>query len=187
MSKQGDIQFIERLRKGERDAFKHLVLSYSSLFFTKAKIYSRNTQDAEDSLQDAYVTIYQKIEQFEGTELGRLLAWCQKIVINTCISKYRKHYYSHERNELTPQTDIEIAPDVFGQFEKSELLKLIQLLPEGYRQIFSLFAIEGYSHKEIAEMLNIKANTSRSQYLRAKRKLNVLMSEHSQITLSHGI
>ena len=187
MNKQEEIQFIKRLRNGERDAFKHLVLSYSSLFFTKAKLYSRNKQDAEDSLQDAYVTIYQKIDQFHGNELGKLLAWCQKIVINTSLSKYRKKYYSHERDELTPQTDIEISPEVYGQFEQAELLSIIQLLPEGYRQIFSLFAIEGYSHKEIAEKLNIKSNTSRSQYIRAKRKLNVLMSEHSQITLSHGI
>lgn len=160
------------MKKGDRGAFKHLVLSYSSLFFTKAKLYSRNKQDAEDSLQDAFVIIYQKVNQFEGEELGQFLSWSQKIVVNTCLSKYRRHYYSHERNELTEQTDIEIAPEIYGRFEKENLMKVINLLPDGYKQIFSLFAIEGFSHKEIAQQLNIKSNTSRSQYIRAKRKLN---------------
>jgi len=187
LSNPKDIEFVKLLKRGERGAFKHLVLSYSSLFFTKAKLYSRNEQDAEDSLQDAYVTIYQKIDQFEGEELGRLLSWCQKIVINTCLSKYRKHYYSHERNELTPMNDIEISPEIYGQLEKAELLKVITQLPDGYKQIFSLYAIEGYSHQEIAEQLNIKSNTSRSQYVRAKRKLNELMTSYSQTILTNGI
>lgn len=175
------------MKNKERGAFQHLVLSYSSLLFTKAKLYSRNRQDAEDSLQDAFVIIYQKLDSFQGEELGRFLAWCNKIVINTSLAKYRRKHFSFERDEITEQTDVQIAPEVYQQFEREDLMRLIEMLPSGYKQVFSLFAIEGYSHKEIAELLQIKSSSSRSQYIRAKRKLNELMQIQSHTILSHEI
>ena len=172
-------ELIKQLKERDRAAFKQFVLSYSSLFFTKAKMYCRNTQDAEDALQDSFVTIYQKLVDFKGNNLSAFIAWCSKIVVHTSIAKYRRNYYTMERNELTEQSDVQIDPTIYQKLNKDELMNLIEKLPSGYRQIFLLFAIEGYSHKEIAEQLNIGASSSRSQYIRAKQKLKDIILSHS--------
>lgn len=174
---------VKNLQRGERGAFKHFVLTYSSLFFTKAKMYCRNTQDAEDTLQDAFVTIYQKLPEFKGDNTNAFISWSCKIVINTALSKYRRMYFTKERTELTEQTDIHIDPSVYSSIGQEELMNLVNKLPEGYKQIFSLYAIEGYSHKEIADLISIKESTSRSQYIRAKRKLKDMMTASSPINM----
>ncbi len=179
MSTQSNNISLQQLKNRERDAFKHFVLSYSTLLFTKAKLYCRNNQDAEDALQDAFVTIYQKLMDFEGNELNAFISWCSKIVVNTSIAKYRRNYYALERNVLDDKTDVHIDPKIYQKLNKDELMKLIEKLPNGYRQIFLLFAIEGYSHKEIAAQLNIGESSSRSQYIRAKKKLKALILSYS--------
>lgn len=175
MNSYTDISLIHHLKIRERDAFKHLVLNYSSLFMTKAVFYCRNKQDAEDALQESFIIIYRKLPDFQGENKNAFLAWCNKIVINNCLSKYRKKYYSFERNEILEGTEAAIDPSVYSKLGKEEIYNQISQLPEGYKEIFSLFAIDGFSHKEIAAQLNIKESTSRSQYVRAKKKLKSQM------------
>jgi len=151
---------------------------------TKALFYSRSKEDAEDSLQDAFVTIYQKLPDFKGENKKAFISWCSKITINSCLSKYKRHYFTFERNELKSGMDITIDPSIYSTMSKEEIVEQINLLPEGYREIFSLFAIDGFSHAEIADHLNIKESSSRSQYTRAKKKLKLQLERLSNSNIA---
>lgn len=147
-----------------------MVYHYSPKLLASACLYCKNKADAEDVLQDAYVIVFKKINQFEGDSEGQLYAWIKKITINLALNKYRLNYYKKEVH-LENQIEIVKEPDVFSQLEMQEVLKLVKEMPIGYRRIFSLFVFESKPHKEIAELLKIKTSTSRSQYIRAKRWL----------------
>ncbi|MBN2486102.1 MAG: sigma-70 family RNA polymerase sigma factor [Bacteroidales bacterium] len=130
--------------------------------------YVADKSEAEDILQDSFLKIFNNIKEFSGK--GHFENWMRKIVVNTAITHFhreKKHYY-HNEIEDVPETESisDIAPDSI--IESEELYRLLKSMPEGYRIIFNLYAIEGYKHKEIAEQLNIEESTSKTQYLRAK-------------------
>lgn len=160
---------IQRLRNGEEPAFTELVLSTSSRLMTVAKVYTDSVQDAEDILQDAYVIVYQKIGMFVGDEPKAFYGWMKRILINLALSKNKKKYKKLEQSLDTMVVDQPFNANVLSNLSRDEIMQLVFSLPSGYRQVFALFAIEGYSHKEIAEQLGVKVSTSRSQFLRAKR------------------
>ena len=159
---------IQKLKKGDHDAFKELVYKHTPKLMTVARIYTRNAEDAKDVLQDAFISIYQHIDQFKGNEEVALLAWMKKIVMNAGLAKYKKMSYTKENFSLDNVLEKSVEPLALANFDADELMKAIYNLPLKYKQVLGLFAIEGYSHKEIAEMLNIQTSTSRSTYSRAK-------------------
>lgn len=165
------IDLIDRLRKGLEPAFTELVLASSQQLMAVALVYADSKQDAQDILQDAYIIFFQKIGQFRGDEPKAFYGWMKRITINLAISKNRKKYKTMESSIETLKTDQPIDANIFSQMNKDEIMELVFNLPSGYRQVFALFAIEGFSHKEIADKLGIKASTSRSQFIRAKRVL----------------
>lgn len=139
--------------------------------------YTNNGEEAQDVLQDGFIKIFNKLPDFESK--GSLEGWVRRIMVNTALDQYRKN--------KKHQNDVDV--DVVGyKLEKNEfivesitaqdLLKIIQTIPEGYRIVFNLFAIEGYSHKEIAERLGVTESTSKSQYSRAKSLLRKLMVDN---------
>ena len=135
---------------------------------TVARIYTRNAEDAKDVLQDAFISIYQHIYQFQGNEEKALLAWMKRIVINAGLAKYKKMSYTMEGYSLDNVLEKSVEPVALANFDTEELMKAIYSLPLKYKRVIGLYAIEGYSHKEIADMLNIQTSTSRSTYSRAK-------------------
>lgn len=159
---------IAKLKQGNHDTFRELVYTHTPKLMTVARIYTRNAEDAKDVLQDAFISIFQKIEQFEGDSESSLLAWMKKIVMNAGLAKYKKMSYTKEIFSLDNVLEKSVEPLVLSNFDAEELMKSIYALPLKYKQVIGLYAIEGYSHKEIAEMLNIKPSTSRSTYSRAK-------------------
>ncbi|MDJ0674254.1 MAG: RNA polymerase sigma factor [Calothrix sp. MO_167.B42] len=171
---------IKNLKEGDPKAFKELVYHYSGILMTVAKLYTRNKEDAEDVLQDAFISVYRKINQFQGSEEKAFVGWMKRIVTNAALSKYRKMRYEYESYSLdtiTPQTE---DPAVLIQYEYEELMMAIYDLPLNYKRIVGLYAIDGYSHKEIAELLNIRPGTSRSMYSRAIKKLKEKLSAKSK-------
>ena len=139
--------------------------------------YMNNEEEAQDVLQDGFIKIFSKLHDCESK--GSLEGWVRRIMVNTALDQYRKN--------KKHQNDVDV--DVVGyKLEKNDfiiesitagdLLKIIQAIPEGYRVVFNLFAIEGYSHKEIAERLGVTESTSKSQYSRAKSLLRKLMVEN---------
>lgn len=131
--------------------------------------YAGNQKDAEDILQESFIRIFSYIGQFRGE--GSFEGWLKRIVVNTALKSLQRRQIRfsaiNEGDETTPSID----PQILDRLSVEELLQLISKLPEGYRIVFNLYALEGYDHNEIAEMLNINPGTSRSQLLKARRLL----------------
>ncbi len=134
--------------------------------------YARNKSDAEDILQEAFIKIFEKIEQFRHE--GSFEGWIRKIVVNTALKKYSVLRYSAEKfNQDIAECEEFNSNDVsaYSHLSEKDLLKLINDLPDGYRLVFNLYVMEGYKHEEIAKMLNINSGTSRSQLAKARTML----------------
>lgn len=172
-------ELIERLKNQEFKAQKILYKKYSSKFLGICMRFAKNKQEAEDILQDSFIKIYKKIGQFNYE--GSFEGWMKRIIINTAISNYRKYHKvcNIEIDEfILREEQASFAFDIDEcEFTREEILKAIQSLSPGYRIVFNLYAIEGYSHKEIAEMLNIDISTSKSQYSRAKKILQYRLQQ----------
>jgi len=126
--------------------------------------------EAEDSLQDAFITIFQRIGQFKGK--GSFEGWLKRIAINTVLQKYRQKRLYDLPNDavLEAQQDLALTP-IDESLPLTFLLEIIQHLPERYRLVFNLYVLDGYTHKEIAELLNISDGTSKSNLARARQLL----------------
>lgn len=176
-------ELIEQCKKNNAKAQKILYDKYSGLMLGICVRYSKNINDAEDILQEGFLKIYFNIKDFAG--IGSFEGWMKKVFINTAITHYHKnlkHQYHQDINEIN-ESSIENKTEEYDTslFSKDELLKIINSLSDGYRIIFNLYAIEGYKHKEIAEILEIDINTSKSQYSRAKKILQKKVTELNQI------
>lgn len=137
---------------------------YSSVLFGICLKYSPNYTEAEDSLQDAFITIFSRIEQYKGK--GSFEGWMKRITVNTVLQKYRKKkIYDIPNEEQLEAEDVEVVDD---GIPLDYLLQIIQELPDRYRLVFNLYVMDGYSHKEIAEMLDISDGTSKSNLARAR-------------------
>jgi RNA polymerase sigma-70 factor (ECF subfamily) len=145
--------------------------------------YARNAADAEDILQDAFIKVFDKIQQFKFQ--GSFEGWVRKIMVNTALKKYSLRRYEKEVNgyESEGKEDKGIEPSAYTHLTEKELLELINALPDGYRIIFNLYVIEGYQHDEIAAMLNIQAGTSRSQLVKARNMLQKMIIQSQKIAV----
>ncbi|PHN04395.1 RNA polymerase sigma factor [Flavilitoribacter nigricans] len=160
---------IRRCIKGHPDAQKQLYVRYQSRLFGLCLRYARSEAEALDFLQEGFIKIFRDLNRFRGD--GPLEAWMCRVVVNTAISKLRRKSWIKEENydwEAIPSEEPEADPEGLNA---EQLIELIRQLPDGFRTVFNLYAVEGYSHKEIARILDIAESTSRSQYLRARRLL----------------
>lgn len=140
--------------------------------------YSGDRDMAQDILQDSFIKIYNKIKDFNKE--GSLEGWISRIVSNTAIDHLRKR--TREHNYITDKEKVKeeiYEPDAIENMKAQDVLSLVAKLPDGARMIFNLYALEGYTHKEIAKKLNIAEGTSKSQFNRARKMLMALLSKHS--------
>lgn len=161
-------QIIEGCCRNDRKAQKALYERYASVLLGVCIRYSGRRDEAEDILQDGLIKIYFNVKDFAGK--GSFISWMKKIMVNTAITNYHrnlKHQYHQDIDDIR-ETDIKGSSQGWSEFTQEELANCIKDLPTGYRLVFNLYAIEGYKHKEIAEMLEVDVNTSKSQYSRAK-------------------
>jgi RNA polymerase sigma-70 factor (ECF subfamily) len=130
--------------------------------------YAVDKSDAEDILQESFLKIYFNIKDFSGT--GSFIGWLRKVAVNTAITHYHRNLKYRYHVEIDEYVSIETGEASFEEdfFTSEELYKVLNDLPAGYRMVFNLYAVDGYKHKEIAEMLGIDTNTSKSQYSRAR-------------------
>ncbi len=131
--------------------------------------YARTPADAADILQEGFLKVYSKLEQFQFQ--GSFEGWIRRIMVNTALRTYQKQRFDHEYTGYEQLPDAPVDPDAISALSEAELLRVISQLPEGYRVVFNLVAIEGYSHAEVAETLGIQESTSRSQLTKARRWL----------------
>lgn len=166
-----DSEILQGCIKCKPSAQRELFEKYSPLLLGICIRYAVSVEEAEDILQEGFVKIFLNITHFKGE--GSLVAWMRRIMINTAITAYHralKHRY-HDDIEDIRETSMENVSWSDADFTAEELQKIIAQMPEGYRMVFNLYAIEGYKHREIADMLAIDENTSKSQYSRARRWL----------------
>ncbi|MEO6669439.1 MAG: sigma-70 family RNA polymerase sigma factor [Ferruginibacter sp.] len=132
--------------------------------------FAKNREDAEDMLQDGFIKVFTQLHQYRNE--GALEGWIRRIVVHTCINILKKNKKFADSVDIIHASSIHVKEDMIPSImQAKQVVECIRLLPLGYRTVLNLYAIEGYSHKEIAQMLEIEESTSRSQYTRAKAML----------------
>ena len=176
-----DKQIIAGCAKHERNAQQMLYDKYSRFLFGICLRYAVDKAEAEDILQDSFLKIFFNIKHFSGT--GSFIGWLRKITVNTAITQYHKNLKHRYHVDIEEHVSAEVGVASFEEdfFTSEELYKVLNELPAGYRMVFNLYAVEGYKHKEIAEILEIDTNTSKSQYSRAKAVIRDKLEKISQI------
>ena len=167
-------QLIEGCINGDRRAQKALYDKYSRRMMAVCLRYVKDMEDARDSLQEGFVKLYTNINKYSGE--GSFEGWVRKIFVNNALERLRQNDILKNADDIS---DIDYAdmPDdsAAAQMSSDEIMTYVRSLPDGFRTVFNLFAIEGYSHKEIGDKLNISESTSRSQYMRARKILQKMI------------
>ncbi len=166
----------EKCRANDRQAQFSLYQLFAPKLYAICIRYAQDEDEAQDILQNGFVRIFSKAEQFEGT--GSLEGWIKKIMIHTAIEQFRKN----KRQFIVRESDLansyeHVKSYELDQMDYKDLLAMIKTLPLGYKTVFNLYAIEGYSHKEIAEMLEISEGNSKSQLSRARQWLKLRINK----------
>lgn len=172
---------IEQCYKNDAKAQSQIYKLYASKLFSLSLKYSRSRAEAEDNLQDAFVTIFNKIEQYKHQ--GSFEGWMKRITINTALQRYRSvGVFDIISEDQIEDVSVEMDEDTIGV---DYLLQIIQELPDRYRLVFNLYALDDYSHKEISEMLEISIGTSKSNLSRARLILKERIEQYKAGSNSH--
>ena len=171
---QNEQQFVAALVRGDREAQRMLYEEHYGALMSICQRYAGGEHEAMDLLHESFIKIFQKIGRYEsGTAL---LAWMRRITVNTAIDHYRRNARRRTEDLDRAYSVSSDAPDVFAQFGAREILNAVQQLSPTYRTIFNLYVIEGYSHREIGEQLTITESTSRSNLVKARGKLQKILT-----------
>jgi RNA polymerase sigma factor (sigma-70 family) len=168
-------ELIKKCKEENIKAQGELYTLFSAKLFSICLKYSRNATEAQDNLQDAFITIFKSIKQYKHK--GSFEGWMKRITVNTVLQKYRKERVFEIVNEERiedPEVEIEES-NITLDF----LLQIIQELPDRYRLVFNLYVLDGYSHKDISEMLDITTGTSKSNLARARMILKNKIEDHN--------
>lgn len=174
-----EAELIAGCLKGSRRHQRELYDRYSGRMMGICMRYAASEAEAEDILQEGFVTVFRKIASYKGT--GELGAWIRKVFVNAALMNYRRNKKHRLQADLA---DVEYMQegndDVFQQMSAADLMRMVQRLPLGCRMVFNLYAIEGYNHREIAEKLGVSAGTSKSQFSRARMLLRKMIENESR-------
>lgn len=183
-SEINDISTIQDILKGDKNAFRSLYNKYSKLYLLTCLRYVKNRSDAEDLLQDSCVKIFKDLKQFDPSK-GTFINWSKRVVINTCLQKLRKNNVLNVfENIFELSSSLATKSDAIDNLNLQDLTKLIQKLPKGYRTVFNLYVVDGFSHREISNLLVISESTSKTQLMKAKRLLKSYISDSEQSLIS---
>jgi RNA polymerase sigma factor (sigma-70 family) len=168
----------EAILKGclENDATaqRELYNKYSPKMLSVCYRFAHNREDAEDMLQEGFIKVFTQIHSFESR--GAFEGWIRRIIVHTCINILKKHKKFNESVDIIHATGLQVREEtVPSVIQAKQVVECIRMLPIGYRTVLNLYALEGYSHREIAGMLGIEESTSRSQYTRAKAMLEDIL------------
>lgn len=172
---------IRRCKLQERAAQKELYDMVSPLLFSICLRYLKTRETAEDALMEGFYKILTNMDRFK--DIGSFEGWMKRIVVNECLMILRKTNHFHLSIE-SDEIDIKEDQIIESNMAYDELLEILNDLPAGYRTVFNMYAIEGYKHREIADILKISINTSKSQYLLAKKRFEQLVKKKQIIKAS---
>ncbi|MBK9761826.1 MAG: sigma-70 family RNA polymerase sigma factor [Flavobacteriales bacterium] len=171
--------------KGDPVIQKALYQQFARKMMSICMRYAHNRDQAQDILQDGFVKVFQKMDHYRGD--GPLGGWIARTMVNTALDHIRRNKPYDHSVDLTVAEHLHSEDEhVLSGMTTDELMDLIQSLPTGYRTVFNLFAIEGYPHKDIAEMLGISENTSKSQFMKARAYLRKLLPKEAAAQYGHN-
>lgn len=170
--------FIEGCKKRDRKSFEMLYNKYAPSLLGVCYRYSKSMAEAEDVLHEGFIKVFNNIDSFKGK--GSFEGWLKRIMVNTSINNYKasiKHYFHEEIDEkIIGTNEIEEPFQLTEGISQEKLLSLIKELPKGYQLVFNMYVLDGLTHNEIAEELNISVNTSKTQLFKARRTLRDKLS-----------
>ena len=169
-----DNDLIEGCIKGDRKMQRELYNRFAPKMYGVCLRYAANAEEAEDILQEGFIMVFKKISSFRGE--GSFEGWIRRIIVHTCINILKKNKKFNESVDLIHANSLHMREDAIPSIiQAKQVIECIRLLPIGYRTVLNLYAIEGFSHREIGTMLDIEESTSRSQYTRAKAMLEEML------------
>jgi RNA polymerase sigma factor (sigma-70 family) len=173
-------ELIEGCINNKQEAQKKLFSLFAGKMMSVCLRYANNEEQAQDILQDGFVRVFKNIHQyrFEGSFEG----WLRRVFVTVAIRQVSKQKMFFSDTDITDKKEYSSDPDVLSKISADEIHKLIRNMPDGYRTIFNLNVIEGYSHEEIAVMLGIRPTTSRGQLLKARKHLQALIEKKTEKT-----
>jgi RNA polymerase sigma-70 factor (ECF subfamily) len=172
-------ELIDGCLKGDRRAQKSLYEKYASKMFGVSRRYVKTIENAEEVIVEAFCKVFQKIDLYTGQ--GSFEGWIRKVVVNESLMFIRKNYRFNEHLDINDVPVQAVNITIEDELSANEILGLLDQLPTGYRTVFNLYVLEGLKHKEIAEMLEISINTSKSQLILAKKRMKELVEKASII------
>ncbi len=161
---------LEGARRNQKDSQRYLYYKFAPMLMTIARRYNSSSFDAQDIVQESFVQIFQNLQNYDPSK-GKFESWITTISIRTALKlsrKYKKNFDNLDKIESLPNID----ESVIDKLSADELISVINRIPIQYREVFNLYVIDGYSHKEIAEKFGMKESTSRSKLLRARNIIN---------------
>ena len=161
--------------ENDRKMQELLYQRYSAKMFAVCLRYCKNSDDAQDLLQDGFVKVFRNIEKFRGD--GSFEGWIRRIFVNTSIEHFRRSVKNHFTTDTEEIKIEDPSLSALDNLAEKDIIKMIQELSPGYRQVFNMYVIEGYSHKDIGDILGISEGTSKSQLARAKGILKKMVEE----------
>ncbi len=177
-----DEQLVEAILRQQAPAQRLLYDKYARKMFGVCLRYAKGKEEAEDLLQEGFIKVFQKLSSYKAE--GSLEGWIRRIIINTSLDYIRRQKINWTDIEHIHEPGSE--PEIMQKMGTLELLSLVQKLPTGFRTIFNLYAVEGFSHREIGVMLNISEGTSKSQYSRARSQLLQMLCEINKENSIHA-
>lgn len=167
--------------KGDSKAHRMLFDLFAGRLMSVCRRYSRNQQEAEDMLQESFIKIFSNLKSYTGS--GSLYGWLKSVTVNTSIKILQKKYNKLLSEDITDFQIAGKAPSIHNNLAAEDIIAVINTLPLGYKSVFNLYELEGYSHKEIGELLNISESTSRSQLAKAKKVLKKSIPEYQKYAI----
>ncbi len=174
--RQTEQDMIQGCIKGNLSSQKQLYEQYAGKMLAVCMRYARDRSEAEDMLQEAFLKVFQNIGKFKFE--GSFEGWIRRIMVFSAINYYKQRSRKFKEDLDQQHIDVAYNEEIIDRISAKEIMELVQQMPEGYKIIFNLFAIEGFSHKEISEELGIAIGTSKSQYARAKQYMQNLLAKH---------
>jgi RNA polymerase sigma-70 factor (ECF subfamily) len=172
---------IQGCLRNEASAQQELYYRYSPKMLSVCYRYAKSREDAEDMLQEGFIEVFTQIHQFQNR--GALEGWIRRIIVHTCINNLKKNKKFSDSVDIIHAASVPVREEnIPSILQAKQVVECIRLLPMGYRTVLNLYAIEGYSHKEIAAILDIEESTSRSQYTRAKAMLEDILVRKNILT-----
>lgn len=170
---------VQRCLAGDMKSQQQLYSKYGSVLFAICMRYAGNKENAQDLLQEAFIKIFDGLKyfRFEGSFEG----WMKRVAVNTCLDFNKKLKTEPFNEELEDHVHLGLGETISASLNANDLILLLQKLPAGYRTVFNLYAVEGFSHHEIGANLGISENTSKTQLFKARKMLQQMLAKNEEI------